>query len=264
MSRFQSKEEIKKQDNKLKNGDILNTSKYKSDLKEAINKEYHRINVDSAKKKAVVQRMDYDNFHQMVLGADLKGMKAEDIIYVKFDKNEKILNTCKVMERLTKKIDVLDEIMIESEEGEDENSKGNSIKISEMKIDYIQKYKNEILKLESDNYDEQLKVIIEINNQIGIDFYISSIKPIEPNMFSKILNSLLLISHIDLTEISYTNQKNIDSLKDLQIKGMTILSTLENFKNLKIFINKKTKELIKETINSNIDTTLREVLYKYI
>ena len=47
----------------------------KRELGQQINEENKRINVDSAKKKAVLQRMDYDGFHQMVLGANLKTVK---------------------------------------------------------------------------------------------------------------------------------------------------------------------------------------------
>ena len=41
----------------------------------AIDEENKRINVDSAKKRAVIQHMDYDGFRQMVLGANLKPIK---------------------------------------------------------------------------------------------------------------------------------------------------------------------------------------------
>ena len=37
--------------------------------------ENKRTNVDSSKKIACMQHMDYDGFHQMVLGANLKPMK---------------------------------------------------------------------------------------------------------------------------------------------------------------------------------------------
>jgi hypothetical protein len=47
----------------------------KKELGDSINEENQRINVDSAKKKAVMYHMDYDNFHQMVLGANLKTIK---------------------------------------------------------------------------------------------------------------------------------------------------------------------------------------------
>lgn len=51
----------------------------KAGLQHDINFENQRVNVDSAKKIAVMQHMDYDNFHQMVLGANIKPMKAGQI-----------------------------------------------------------------------------------------------------------------------------------------------------------------------------------------
>ena len=48
----------------------LTVSEVQKELGQFINEENKRINVDSAKKKAVLQHMDYDNFHQMVLGAN--------------------------------------------------------------------------------------------------------------------------------------------------------------------------------------------------
>ncbi len=55
--------------------ELLNCDQVKRELGSTINEEHKRINVDSAKKIAVMQRMDYDGFHQMVLGANLKPMK---------------------------------------------------------------------------------------------------------------------------------------------------------------------------------------------
>ena len=55
----------------------------KEELGEAIDYENKRTNVDSAKKKAVLQHMDYDGFHQMVLGANLHPLKkgaAENMV----------------------------------------------------------------------------------------------------------------------------------------------------------------------------------------
>ena len=51
----------------------------KKELGDSINEENQRINVDSAKKKAVMYHMDYDNFHQMVLGANLKTIKKGSV-----------------------------------------------------------------------------------------------------------------------------------------------------------------------------------------
>ena len=55
--------------------ELLTVDAVKRELGSTINEENKRINVDSAKKLAVMQRMDYDGFHQMVLGANLKPMK---------------------------------------------------------------------------------------------------------------------------------------------------------------------------------------------
>ena len=55
-------------------------------LKDDIEFENKRVNVDSAKKIAVMQHMDYDNFHQMVLGANIKPMKAGQLTTISADK----------------------------------------------------------------------------------------------------------------------------------------------------------------------------------
>jgi len=57
----------------------LHISSLRRELEESIKYEEHRHNVDNAKKTAVKQLMDYDNFHQMVLGADLKSVKTNDM-----------------------------------------------------------------------------------------------------------------------------------------------------------------------------------------
>lgn len=51
----------------------------KNELQQSIEYEQHRENVDEAKKRAVKQLMDYENFHQMVLGADLKPLKTGEV-----------------------------------------------------------------------------------------------------------------------------------------------------------------------------------------
>ena len=77
MTRFYTEYELKKQEFKLNENLFQNPEKYKEELKVAINEENHRSNVDRAKKKSCAQYFDYDKFHQMVLGADLKGMKMD-------------------------------------------------------------------------------------------------------------------------------------------------------------------------------------------
>lgn len=54
---------------------LLTTEHCRNELHHEINEENKRVNVDSAKKKACLQHMDYDGFHQMVLGANLMPTK---------------------------------------------------------------------------------------------------------------------------------------------------------------------------------------------
>ena len=54
----------------------LSTAHCANELADDIQFENKRVNVDSAKKIAVMQHMDYDQFHQMVLGANLKPSPA--------------------------------------------------------------------------------------------------------------------------------------------------------------------------------------------
>ena len=53
----------------------LTTAAARTEIYGEINRENQRVNVDSAKKKACMQGMDYDNFRQMVLGANLMPTK---------------------------------------------------------------------------------------------------------------------------------------------------------------------------------------------
>jgi hypothetical protein len=103
MSRFYSKHQINKTENQLNEENLLDTLKYKHDLRSALNNENHRVNIDSAKKKAVMQRMDYDGFHQMVLGADLKGIKSKEMLNLK--SNDTIVNNVMIQRKLNEEID---------------------------------------------------------------------------------------------------------------------------------------------------------------
>ena len=58
------------------NEESLSVNHVKHELPSQINEENKRVNVDSAKKLAVKQYMDYDGFRQMVLGANIKPMKS--------------------------------------------------------------------------------------------------------------------------------------------------------------------------------------------
>ena len=57
----------------------LTVNHAKKTMKEDMDWDNKRVNVDSAKKIAVMQHMEYDGFRQMVLGANLKPSKAGQI-----------------------------------------------------------------------------------------------------------------------------------------------------------------------------------------
>ena len=54
----------------------LTTEHCRKEMYEEINEESKRVNIDSSKKKACMQQMDYANFEQMVLGANLIPIKG--------------------------------------------------------------------------------------------------------------------------------------------------------------------------------------------
>jgi len=65
---------------KIKPGELnFSMDQLKNELIAAQDYEAHRTNVDGAKKRAVTQMMDYNGFHQMVLGADIKPTPSREL-----------------------------------------------------------------------------------------------------------------------------------------------------------------------------------------
>ena len=67
--------------------ELLTTAHVRKEIGVEINEENKRVNVDSAKKKACLQHMDYDGFRQMVLGANLMPTKPGAINIYSAKKN---------------------------------------------------------------------------------------------------------------------------------------------------------------------------------
>lgn len=73
---------------KLQPDDLkLSMNNIRGELTESIQYEHKRANVDNAKKRACVQLMDYHNFEQMVLGANLLPVKTKQV-QTMFDMDE--------------------------------------------------------------------------------------------------------------------------------------------------------------------------------
>jgi len=54
----------------------MSCEKARAELDSYIDDEARRVNIDSAKKRAVLQHMDYEGFRQMVLGANIFPTKS--------------------------------------------------------------------------------------------------------------------------------------------------------------------------------------------
>lgn len=107
MAHFFTKHEMKKYDKKLEEENYLDTNRFKSQLKDEISRDNHRTNIDSAKKKAVLQGMNYDGFHQMVLGADLKGIKQGEIYSINSEKTNTIMNNISTSNKFNNNVEIL-------------------------------------------------------------------------------------------------------------------------------------------------------------
>jgi hypothetical protein len=227
MARFYSNHEINKMDKRLDEDELLNTQKYKNDLKKALNDEYHRINIDSAKKRAVNQRMDYDGFHQMVLGADLKGLKKDDISNIVSQKNC-IMNSSLVNKKLGEEVDVISKNFIQGVDLIDKD-KQITIESTDNKVDYK-------------TFVKQWKAFK--TNSEKVDYLRS-----HSSEFESILNSTTLIDADFFTDVLY--QCGICEKKDSIILGcVKILLQNKQIMNLKKFISKKTKALYDMLDNS--------------
>jgi hypothetical protein len=244
MARFFSNHEMKKIDKKLSEENSISTQKFKQDLKKEINKENHRINVDSAKKRAVNQRMDYDGFHQMVLGADLKGVKGNDIISIKMDKP--VMNSVLTKNKLSEKIDYGEKNYIYIDQKEEENNEKNILikNLEELKI----QEENEIsLK----NFAKQWKSAA-LTDKISVLLFFKKINEEEFLIMLKteFLQSDLFISLINEIGNELLNCCNDEtkSIEEIYFYLNCLKSIIDNklFNTLKKFLGKKHKLLYSE------------------
>ena len=240
MSRFYSDHEIKRNENRL-NEDLINAEKYKQELKKAINKENHRVNVDSAKKKAVLQRMDYDGFHQMVLGADLKGIKEKDMKQLKPD--SMILNNLSIAHKLCETKDIYAKNFVILEEGKENLSEMISKKLKELQIGEedgltIKIFEKNFVKVLSTNEDK-INYLLEISLKDFNKLFENVV--IETDLFLNILNSIAIyILEKGANEsINSSFVEHLFSIIDYFVEN-------NQFKLIKKFISKKYKVLFDE------------------
>jgi len=240
MSRFFSEHEIKKNENKL-NDQLINAEKYKEELKGAINKENHRINIDSAKKKAVIQRMDYDGFHQMVLGADLKGIKEKEMKQLKPESI--ILNNVSIAHKLSETKDIYQKNFVPLSNNKLDINRTVAEKLNSLNIHdglTLKQFEKNFVKILSSSVDK-INYLLELSLN---DF---------TKLFEDKIIEIDLFLHIILHIATYIIEKN----KEIDNSTLEHLFDIINFfqdnnqyKVLKKFISKKYKSLF-----DNVDTT---------
>jgi len=260
MARFFTKHEMAKFDKKLTEDDYLNANRYKEQLKDEISKDNHRINIDSAKKKAVIQGMNYDGFHQMVLGADLKGIKQGEIANI--NSKNTIMNSINTQTKLNNPLEILKNAFVPINEDESSNKAIKGLK--EIKLEA-----NELIESsKKDIYDQKLftkewKLINLNNNSKSInDQETAKLHNLDPNQSQKILlirkfgldgfTSMLqeekLVSDVFLELLNLMSEmasfnisnKDFQMLKEI-FNYLKVIIESKFFKNLKIFIGKRQK-----------------------
>ena len=245
MARYYSEYEIAKADKQL-NTDLLNNDKYKKDLKVAINEENHRSNVDRAKKKAVSQYMDYDNFHQMVLGADLhNGMNLNDVIDIKPEKA--ILNSISENKEFENK--VKNDLFLKN------FVKDDNKKIINFKNDddiTIQKFKKNVKNFNS--VDDKINYIF---NNVNIEKFkeLFNVNIIDSDLFGDLIYNFGL----------YLNNLNeINDKSKFLIECLNIIENAAYFNKLKMFIGKKHKNIYNEIIEKKTFENSIDIFNKII
>ena len=231
MARYYSEYEIAKADKQL-NTDLLNNDKYKKDLKVAINEENHRSNVDRAKKKAVSQYMDYDNFHQMVLGADL---------------HKAILNSISENKEFENK--VKNDLFLKNFVKDDNKKVINFKNDDEITI---QKFKKNVKNFNS--VDDKINYIF---NNVNIEKFkeLFNVNIIDSDLFGDLIYNFGL----------YLNNLNeINDKSKFLIECLNIIENAVYFNKLKMFIGKKHKNVYNEIIEKKTFENSIDIFNKII
>jgi hypothetical protein len=245
MARFFSNYQISKKDKQLNEEMLLNTHNYKTELKNAINFENHRINIDSAKKRAVIQHMDYDGFHQMVLGADLKGVKLGELTQLKPENT--IMNSVMIHRHLTQAQDMFKNNFIPDEGDINTTNTNTNINTTEILSDIINNnspsYEYEslslsIFKKKWKSYtitQDKINCLLEIYPENKYFEYALDNDILDADLFSELIYQIG----------SYISTQDISS-KDRSILLLNYIRAIINnkqFTTLKKFLGKKQKQV---------------------
>ena len=250
MTRFYTEYELKKQECKLNENLFQNPEKFKEELKVAINEENHRSNVDRAKKKSCAQYFDYDKFHQMVLGADLKGMKMDDVIQIEPEKA--ILNPISEIKNKCNPQDIFSGsfVPIVQDNNKVRKSLEDSLTLNKFKIEF-KKFETPVNKINYlyDNLDKDLF------------FQLFNVDNIDADLFTGLILNIGL--YLKETKEKIKNDKN-----EFLFYCIDILEKAKYFQKYKMFLGKKHKAPYSEILEENYFVELipnaKEVINKLL
>ena len=252
MSRFYSKHQITKTENQLNEENLLDTTKYKNDLRSAINNESHRVNIDSAKKRAVMQRMDYDGFHQMVLGADLKGIKSKEMMNLK--SNDTIMNNVMIQKKFNEEIDCSKGNFVVADANK--NAQDNSIKLEK-------KFEEENLKENYKNFRKIWKAKSKLTEKVSILLYLDDSELFASMICTEIMEADIFLDYIFSIGSYILGEEYLvmDSNKKLfLINCLRAIIESQYFASLHKFLGKKQKNVYKEIFEKKKEIFTEECL----
>ena len=242
MTRFHTEYELKKQDKRLTDALLNDPESFNTELKDGINKDNHR-----AKKKAVSQYMDYDGFHQMVLVADLKGMKMVDVTEIKPD--HVILNTVVEKAKLSEQTN---DIFYRQFVPENLNKQQQKVMLEN---------NSDKERLNINKFKLQWKKFTNVNDKINfLCDNIYSSDEFKQLINVKIIDADIFVDLIYVIGQFLNNNISVSTDKDNKIKFLfdclMLLEGMDYFKKMKMFIGKKQKAeyetlFLKECIINN-------------
>jgi hypothetical protein len=251
MAHFFTKHEMKKFDKKLTEENYLDTNRFKSQLRDEISRDNHRTNIDSAKKKAVLQCMNYDGFHQMVLGADLKGIKPGDLYSIKSNQTNTIMNNISIQNKYNDNIEILQNAFtIEDKEIKIKENIFKNIEKNEINFDqktFIKEYKiinlNKNSNIDNEILGENLSKKFDLINFYGEEHFQKMLDEakLQSDVFLDLVNTLGEIF------IFYVNKKDFGFIFKC-FTFIKIFFVAKYYYALKMFIGKKQKNLYIEII----------------
>ena len=249
---------------KIKPGELeFSMDKIKDEIVVAQDWENHRTNVDTAKKIACKQLMDYGGFHQMVQGADLKPTPSNEITKL-FDMADKkgpddFHNYCFTEDKKDLNSDY---------QNMKEKKKEEDLRVKEvMKVDFIQNQRE--FKKTMDEYYPEKKATKE-NLQIFIGILEAKLSDenlpkifaydFDINMITRLISALnqsltqeeedLLTNEEYLWSVSFL--KKVSELKNFKVNVKGMMKKAEKHL-IKHFLAKLVKkEIIEETVADSI------------